>query len=270
MTWCTTCGTEGFGQACPRCGAPYPAPPQPQPTPVDAADTLVAPPNPWGTQAPDPYRQQGYQPQGYPPAQQPWPAVPPPMLPTAAAPRRTNPLPFVAAGVALLVVGAGAALAVPRLLGSGPAAAAAPAPASVSSTARTPLAPVTPTLAAPATSVAAAPAAPVPPAAAPVTVTRTVAVPAAADVLSGTYVMVLESLDKNTVSLTQARAKAAALASGSGRVPKVLDSSATAGMNPGYWAVVDGPHASESAARASCAAYGRTQGTGECYLRVLG
>ena len=82
--------------------------------------------------------------------------------------------------------------------------------------------------------------------------------------------MVLESLDKNSVTLTQARAKAEAVASGTGRTPKVLDSSATAGMNPGYWAVVDGPHSTESGARASCAAYGRTQGTGECYLRVLG
>ncbi len=262
MTWCTTCGTEGSGPACPRCGAPYPPAAFPQPTPVDAGDTLLAPTAAWGAVPTDPYP-----PQPPPPAY----AAYAPLQPGTPPVRTRRPLlPFLAGALAIVALTSIIAFVGQRLLG--PAPVTATTPVTITTTTRTPSAAVTPTLAGPGTSVAAPPAPPATSAApaAAVTVTRTVVAPTGADALSATYVMVLESLDKNTSTLTQARTRAAALASASGRAPKVLDSSATAGMNPGYWAIVDGPHPSESAARASCAAYGRTQGSGECYLRVLG
>nr|NLI50233.1 hypothetical protein [Propionibacterium sp.] len=233
MSRCTTCGTEGTGPVCAICGTPYLQAAPGQPTPVDLADTLLAP-----------------APQWTPTSQPTW---------SPAPPRRRTFAPAVAAGAVVVVLAAGAALLGPRLLAAG--ASGTPAPTAAPTVTAAPE--VTPTLA---RSTSTAPANPAP----AVTVTTTVVRPAGPDALSSTYVMVLASLDKNTVTLAEARAQAAALASASGRAPKVLDSSATAGMNAGYWAIVDGPHGSEAAARASCAAYGRTQGTGECYLRVLG
>lgn len=272
MAWCRTCGTEGAGEVCSICGTPYPHASLGQPTPVDVGDTLVAPAESWPPAAPGGWGQpQGPTGQQYPPggpAPQ-WNAVPPPSL-QPQPPHRRKLGWGLAAGAAVIVIGVGAALLGPRLLGAAGATPATPGipPATSTTSATSTTTPdATPTLARPATVAPAAPAAPAGPA---VTVTTTVVRPAGPDALADTYVVVLESLDKSTVTLAEARAKAATLASASGRAPKVLDSSATAGMNPGYWAIVDGPHASESAARASCSAYGRTQGTGECYLRVLG
>lgn len=286
MTTCTTCGAAGWGDTCARCGAPL-GQPRPGgahgfPTPHDLgdtggtqawdvdrglADTQLAPaaPPPWPPAGPalpgDPYAGQAWSPA--------WPAQPP-----APRARRVAPLIGAGAAVALLAV-AGVAL-VPRLLPPGSAAApAATAPVTLAPVTLAPARTAAPTL----PTIEPAPAAP-PAAAAPTpiavtttttTTTRIVTAQAGAagpDVLSGTWVVVLESLPKAEFTLAQARARAAALAASSGRTPKVLDSSATAPMRAGYWAVVDGPHASEGAAYATCAAYGRVRG-GECYSRDL-
>ena len=88
---------------------------------------------------------------------------------------------------------------------------------------------------------------------------------AQADVVTdSTWVLVLESYEQDRYSLDYARARAAEISPGT----LVLDSSATVGMNSGYWAVVYGSWSNKEAARDSCYQVGRSAG-GTCYPRHL-
>lgn len=271
MAWCTTCGSEGFGTACPRCGAPYPAEPHGQwgPQTPPTADTILAGHQPSGYSPASSYPSPPPQPPGYP--QQQWagpqagfPATPPRMTPTPPA-RRRSAWPFVLVGAAVLAVaGVAAALLVPRFLQPQPQAAKAPVTIAATTVSPRTTAPVAPPSLSSPTPVIPAPT---------VTVTTTVVQPAAgggADVIPGrAHVTVLDSLPQNQKTLADARAEADRLTRASGRIIRVLDSSTTTGMNPGYWALVDGPHPTEDVAKSVCGAYGRSVG-GTCYPRLIG
>lgn len=86
-------------------------------------------------------------------------------------------------------------------------------------------------------------------------------------VLSAGWIEVFDSLNKNDFTFEQAVAQATALA-GPGRPVAVIDSSATNGLNPGYWALVAGPFGSKAQANAICASYGRAVGD-TCYPRQV-
>lgn len=145
--------------------------------------------------------------------------------------------------------------AVPQHVSSSAAPQAAP-PAAAPQPAAPPAAP--PPAAPP--PAAAPPAAP--PAAAPAPAENA---PGAAAVPAGSYVLVLESLPKSERSAAEALEVSASLPG-----TTVVDSSATRGMTPGYWAVISGEWwSSSSAAADSCRAYGRSA-SGACYPRRVG
>ena len=79
------------------------------------------------------------------------------------------------------------------------------------------------------------------------------------------FVMVLESRIKSANPLPGVQALAQSLAAG-GVTPRVVDSSLTNGMNPGFWVVGTGPYTTQAEAEASCASVGRTVGP-DCYVR---
>ena len=84
----------------------------------------------------------------------------------------------------------------------------------------------------------------------------------------GSWVTVLASLDQDETTLAKARARARGLSTSEASV-HVLDSTATPGLNPGYWALVLMPYASRTKAVAACATVGRSAG-GTCYPRLIG
>ena len=86
--------------------------------------------------------------------------------------------------------------------------------------------------------------------------------------LHGSWVTVLDSIPKNNMSRASARARAATLERSGAPKPFVLDSSQTPGLNSGYWAIVVGHYATESAARSACGQLGRPVG-GSCYPRQI-
>lgn len=159
------------------------------------------------------------------------------------------------AGLALSVVGAAAV----RLMDEPPPVAAATAP---------PLtAPQIPTAADPAATAPEESTAPSEPAA---TVTVTVPRPAAPPPDSyvpapHTYVLVLDSLAQRSYSLRAAERAAADL----GPVVEVVDSTTTAGLKSGYWALVVPGFRSETDATWLCPDFDRNVG-GTCYARYIG
>lgn len=90
--------------------------------------------------------------------------------------------------------------------------------------------------------------------------------PGPAQAPAGSWVLVLESYPKDRYSPDQARELAAALP---GRTT-VVDSSQTAGMRSGFWAVVsEAAFPAEADARAACGEFGR-KASGACYPRRVG
>lgn len=85
---------------------------------------------------------------------------------------------------------------------------------------------------------------------------------------SGSWITVLDSKDQAEFGLAETQTLAADLDLG-GFAPAVIDSSAHVGLNPGYWAIVLGPFATEDEANAVCQQIGRPVG-GPCYARAIG
>ena len=84
----------------------------------------------------------------------------------------------------------------------------------------------------------------------------------------GTWVTVLQSLNKRDVPLADAYAMAGQLSAQWGVDVYVFDSSVTPGMNAGYWALTLISFPSNDAARAACSWVGRVPGD-ECYGRQI-
>lgn len=84
---------------------------------------------------------------------------------------------------------------------------------------------------------------------------------------SGKWVLVLESLPQASTTLPQADAQAQRLST-EDRSVLVIDSSATPGLNAGYWALVLMPFETRARAAAACADMGRALG-GACYPRHI-
>lgn len=84
----------------------------------------------------------------------------------------------------------------------------------------------------------------------------------------GAWVTVLASLDQDKTALAKARARAARLSTSKVRV-YVLDSTATRGLNPGYWALVLMPFSTRAKAAAACTRVDRSVGN-TCYPRLIG
>lgn len=84
----------------------------------------------------------------------------------------------------------------------------------------------------------------------------------------GAWVAVLASLKKSDVTLAAARARARSLQPRGVRL-HVLDSSAVATMNPGYWSIVLMPYKSRAAASKACGLVKRKAGP-TCYPRHIG
>lgn len=84
---------------------------------------------------------------------------------------------------------------------------------------------------------------------------------------SGSWLVVLESLEKSDHSAAYASQRAGQLSGGYGTV--VVDSSTIPGLRPGYWAVSVVGFGSQEAARAACRDMGYDLG-GDCYERQVG
>lgn len=84
---------------------------------------------------------------------------------------------------------------------------------------------------------------------------------------SGSWVTVLDSLSKTSVSESEATQRAAGL-SGGGLV-EVIDTDFVSGLNGGYWALVVTGNSSRSGAAGVCSSFNREVG-GTCYPRQVG
>lgn len=84
---------------------------------------------------------------------------------------------------------------------------------------------------------------------------------------SGSWLIVLESLEKSEHTSAYASQRAGQLSGGYGTV--VVDSSTIPGLRPGYWAVSVVGFSSQEAARAACRDMGYDLG-GDCYERQVG
>ena len=85
---------------------------------------------------------------------------------------------------------------------------------------------------------------------------------------SGTWITILESLPKNENTLAAAQARATGMA-GYGPKVSVIDSDAIPVLNGGYWALGVTGYGSRESATAICGTFGREAG-GSCYPRQVG
>lgn len=84
---------------------------------------------------------------------------------------------------------------------------------------------------------------------------------------SGSWLAVMESMDKSSTSIGTAVAERMRI-EGEGGL-SVVDSSQIPGLNPGYWAIAKTHLASKSEVTAVCREYGRSMPT-NCYARQVG
>lgn len=87
------------------------------------------------------------------------------------------------------------------------------------------------------------------------------------DLSDGTYITVLESLRKGSVSADQALARASRLGNETYR-PVVLDSDEFDNLKPGFWVIAIPGAVDGAQAKARCAEVGEAFGT-DCYVRQI-
>lgn len=107
---------------------------------------------------------------------------------------------------------------------------------------------------------------PTEPQTAPPTASVAATAPGGAPVPSGSYILVLDSLEQTRYSAQDALQRAAGIPGG----VAVVDSSTTPGLRAGYWALVSSRYfGSEAEARRGCSQFGRDP-SGACYPRRIG
>ena len=168
---------------------------------------------------------------------------------------------LVIAGVAAVLLIAGAIMAVAGIWGPTPWIAIAPAPSTTDNASANPA----PTAAPPPPTQTTNPPSSQPSGQRQPTTSTAQAV---TSLPSGTWITILESLPKNENTLAAAQARATGMAGYGPKVP-VIDSDAIPGLNGGYWALGITGYGSRESATAICSTFGREAG-GSCYPRQVG